>query len=201
MHVRADRVLGKADLRAAMLGTEDAADRLVAFDPLALYAEQLRKPASLPVTNSGRSVCRAARSRAQSPAEACRARRCLPQARQSRPRRAEFSPHVLGDFFSLDSCTNTISLLSAAIFLPSLVILLLVRGSAQNPRMNPCPSARPGEGEREENRRGDRPIWRRVRERRLGRPILFLLGYQDRFLAPPTAQTMCGTAAPQSREG
>jgi hypothetical protein len=33
-----------------MLGTEDAADRLVAFDPLALYAEQLRKPASLPVT-------------------------------------------------------------------------------------------------------------------------------------------------------
>ena len=50
MHVRADRILGKADLRAAMLGTEDAADRLVAFDPLALYAEQLRKPASLPVT-------------------------------------------------------------------------------------------------------------------------------------------------------
>jgi hypothetical protein len=63
-------------------------------------------------------------------------------------------PHVLGDFFSLDSCTNTISLLSAAISLPSLMILLLVRGSAQNPRMNPCPSARPGEGEREENRKG-----------------------------------------------
>jgi hypothetical protein len=46
--------------------------------------------------------------------------------------------------------------------------------------MNPCPSARPGEGEQEENRRGDRPVYSEPRQsggsadRRI--PILFLLG-------------------------
>jgi hypothetical protein len=49
-------------------------------------------------------------------------------------------------------------------------------GSAQTPRMNPCPSARPGEGEQEENRRGDRPVCSDRRERRSGDTDFLLAG-------------------------
>ena len=93
-------------------------------------------------------------------------------------------PHVLGDFFSLDSCTNTISLLSAAIFLPSLMILLLVRGSAQNPRMNPCRRRDRVRGSEKKIGRGDRPIWRRVRERRLGDRFCSCWGTRAESLHP-----------------
>ena len=47
VHVGADRVFGKADLGRAVLGIEDAADRLVRLDLLALDAEQLREASAL----------------------------------------------------------------------------------------------------------------------------------------------------------
>jgi hypothetical protein len=49
-------------------------------------------------------------------------------------------------------------------------------GSAQNPRMNPCPSARPGEGVQEENRRGYRPVCSERSERRSGETDFALAG-------------------------
>jgi hypothetical protein len=71
------------------------------------------------------------------------------------------------------------SLLAAAM----LVLLLMVlssgyRGSAQSPRMNPCPSARPGEGEQEENRRGSLSAQSGSErsERRLGETDFVLAG-------------------------
>ncbi len=58
----------------------------------------------------------------------------------------------LGDFFSGLSGTNRMFLLRSFVVRLLMVSLLWLRGSAQTPRMNPCPSARPGEGEQEENR-------------------------------------------------
>jgi hypothetical protein len=46
------------------------------------------------------------------------------------------------------------SLAASLVVLLLMVSLLWLWGSAQSPRMNPCPSARPGEGEQEQNRRG-----------------------------------------------
>src|SRR6185295_4793980 len=62
-----------------------------------------------------------------------------------------------GDFFKRLRGTNTISLLASLAKRLLMVSLLWLQGSAQNPRMNPCPSARPGEGEQEENRQGGPP--------------------------------------------
>jgi hypothetical protein len=66
---------------------------------------------------------------------------------------------------------------------PSWLVMLthslspLVTGSAQNPRMNPCPSARPGEGEQEENRQGGPPgLAATAGSEDRGMQILFLLG-------------------------
>lgn len=50
-------------------------------------------------------------------------------------------------------------------------------GFCAEPRMNPCPSARPGEGEQEENRQGGPPgLAASAASEDRGMPILFLLG-------------------------
>src|SRR4029077_891937 len=96
----------------------------------------------------------------------------------------------LGDFFSLPSGTKTMFLAAAAIVL-LLRVSPLVGGSAQSPRMNPCPSARPGEGEQEENRRGSLSAQSGSDPRESGgtadwgRPILFLLGVPGQRPRPP----------------
>jgi hypothetical protein len=50
-----------------------------------------------------------------------------------------------------------------------------VMGSAQSARMNPCPPARPGEGEQEQNRRGTSRSAAGAASEDWGRPILCLL--------------------------
>jgi hypothetical protein len=56
--------------------------------------------------------------------------------------------------------------------------------------MNPCPSARPGEGEQEENRRGDRPVWQRAERAKIGGcRFCSCWGCQGRALASPTNKT------------
>src|ERR1700730_5079869 len=82
----------------------------------------------------------------------------------------------LGDFFSRLSGTNRMFLLAAAMLVLLLMVSPLVWGSAQSPRMNPCPSARPGEGEQEENRRGYRPVCSERSERRSGETDFVLAG-------------------------
>src|ERR1700736_699306 len=74
----------------------------------------------------------------------------------------------LGDFVSLSSGTNRMFV--AASFMVRLLITSLLRvwGSAQSPRMNPCPSARPDEGEQEENRQGGPPGLQRPQEAKIG---------------------------------
>src|ERR1700692_102493 len=111
----------------------------------------------------------------------------------------------LGDFFSLPSGTNTMFLVAAAIVLLLMVCLLWVRGSAQSPRMNPCPSARPGEGEQEENRRGSLSAQSGSDPRASGgsedwgRPILFLLGVPGQSpRTPDSKQRRCRAATPYS---
>jgi hypothetical protein len=42
--------------------------------------------------------------------------------------------------------------------------------------MNPCLSARPGEGEQEENRRGYRPVWQRAKQAKIGGADFVLAG-------------------------
>jgi hypothetical protein len=67
-----------------------------------------------------------------------------------------------------------------------MVSLLWLRGSAQTPRMNPRPSARPGEGEQEENRRGGRPVWQRAPRAKIGGcRFCSCWGCQGRALTPP----------------
>src|SRR6202035_1540778 len=84
----------------------------------------------------------------------------------------------LGDFFSRSSGTNRMFLLTSFVLRLLMVSSPWLRGSAQNPRMNPCPSARPGEGEQEENRRGSLSAQsgRERSERRLGETDFVLAG-------------------------
>ena len=64
-----------------------------------------------------------------------------------------------------------------------------LRGSAQSPRMNPCPSARPGEGEQEENRQGGPPgLAASTASEDRGMPILFLLGVPGQSPRTPDQQ-------------
>src|ERR1700719_3291859 len=107
----------------------------------------------------------------------------------------------LGDFFSLASGTNTMFLLATAVALLLMVSLLWLRGSAQNPRMTPCPSARPGEGEQEENRRGSLSAQSgsEPASEDWGRPILFLLGVPGQSpRTPDFKQRRCRAATPYS---
>src|ERR1700739_5123447 len=84
----------------------------------------------------------------------------------------------LGDFLSRLSGTNRMFLLTSLAVRLLMVSLLGLRGSAQSPRMNPCPSARPGEGEQEENRRGSLSAQsgRERSDRRLGETDFVLAG-------------------------
>jgi hypothetical protein len=56
--------------------------------------------------------------------------------------------------------------------------------------MNPCLSARPGEGEQEEI--GGRPVWQRAKQAKIGAPILFLLGVSGQ--GPPLGPVTCWTS-------
>src|ERR1700730_12953852 len=101
----------------------------------------------------------------------------------------------LGVFLRRSSGTNRMFLLTSFVLRLLMVCLLWVRGSAQSPRMNPCPSARPGEGEQEANRRGSLSAQsgRDPREsggtEDWGRPILFLLGVPGQSPRTPEPTT------------
>src|ERR1700688_1867257 len=111
----------------------------------------------------------------------------------------------LGDFLSRLSGTNRMFLLTSFVLRLLMVFLLRLRGSAQSPRMNPCPSARPGEGEQEENRRGSLSAQSGSDPRESGgsedwgRPILFLLGVPGQSpRSPDYKQRSCRGATPYS---
>src|SRR5580692_468965 len=99
----------------------------------------------------------------------------------------------LGDFLSRSSGTNRMFLLTSLAIRLLMVSLLWLRGSAQSPRMNPCPSARPGEGEQEENRRGSLSAQSGSDPRASGGAKIggdrfsSCWGCQGRALAPPTS--------------
>jgi hypothetical protein len=79
-----------------------------------------------------------------------------------------------------------------------MVSLLKVTGSAQSPRMNPCPSARPGEREQEENRQGGSPgLPATGGSEDRGMPILFLLGVPGQSpRIPDQIEQRCRAATP-----
>src|ERR1700730_2024969 len=113
----------------------------------------------------------------------------------------------LGDFFSRLSGTNRMFLLAAAMLVLLLMVSPLVWGSAQSPRMTPCPSARPGEGEQEENRRGSLSAQSGSDPRASGgsedwgRPILFLLGVPGQSpRTPDFKQRNCREASLYERQ-
>src|ERR1700739_3972703 len=96
----------------------------------------------------------------------------------------------LGDFLSRLSGTNRMFLLTSLAVRLLMVSLLWLRGSAQSPRMNPCPSARPGEGEQEENRQGGPPGLQRPQGEEIGGwRVCSCWGCQGRALASPTKET------------
>ena len=77
-----------------------------------------------------------------------------------------------------------------------------IEGSAQS--MKPWPSARPGEGEQEENRRGYHPIWQRAQRTKIGAyRFCSCWRCQGRALAPPIKQITCrrSDALPCARDG
>ncbi len=157
VHVGTDRVLGENDFGRVVLGVEDAADRLVGLDLLALDAEQLREAAAF----SGIDQIVAGRlalwpdlrldDRILQHAEGGDAGGERLDVRLG----VRDLPHVLGRLLQAIE-RNKHNVLAARVLVLRLLMvsLLWLRGSAQTPRMNPCPSARPGEGEQEENRRG-----------------------------------------------
>src|ERR1700739_2579353 len=108
----------------------------------------------------------------------------------------------LGDFLSRLSGTNRMFLLTSLAVRLLMVSLLGLRGSAQSPRMNPCPSARPGEGEQEENRRGSLSAQSgsELATEDWGRPILFLLGVPGQSpRTPDLTKQSCRAATPYFR--
>ena len=77
--------------------------------------------------------------------------------------------------------------ITAKVFMVSLSCGL--PGSTQNPRMNPCPSARPGEGEQEENRQGGPPGLQRAQRVKIGGcRFCSCWGCQGSALASPIKQ-------------
>ena len=97
----------------------------------------------------------------------------------------------LGDFLSRLSGTNTMFALASLVLRLLIVSLRWLQGSAQSPRMNPCPSARPGEGEQEENRRGSLSTQsgRERSDRRLGDADFVLDGVAGQNSPCPRLQT------------
>jgi hypothetical protein len=157
MHVGADGVLGEADLGPVMLGVENATDRLVRPDLLALHAQQLREAAALPGIDqikAGRLAARpdlGLRDRVLQHAE----RRDAGGKGLDVRHGVRDLPHVLGRLFQLAE-RHKHDLLGLGGDFRSVTHGLspLVWGSAQIPRMNPCPSARPGEGSKKKIGRG-----------------------------------------------
>ena len=203
MHVGADGVLGEADLGPVMLGVENATDRLVRPDLLALHAQQLREAAALPGIDqikAGRLAARpdlGLRDRVLQHAE----RRDAGGKGLDVRHGVRDLPHVLGRLFQLAE-RHKHDLLGLGGDFRSVTHGLspLVWGSAQIPRMNPCPSARPGEGEQEENRTGSLSARSGSEAKIGGDRFCSCWGCQGRAFAPLIKQTKCRAAAPYTRQ-
>jgi len=72
-------------------------------------------------------------------------------------------------------------------------------GNCAESAHEPLPSARPGMGEQEENRRGDRPVCSELASEDGGMPILFLLGGQGSALDPRSGYNV-SWATPNRRQ-